>query len=147
MVVIEVFTPVVQRILKHNMVSSLPSLTAKLEEKGTRPPQPFTFPEIWGGVGWRDSQGLSLGFCLCWGFCAACLPLVLYFSSKTAVAVGTLPWKGAQLSASLGVVPVTSFQSVQGGKGGKSKYSGETCQSRPAPDDQGQYQQLCMSWR
>lgn len=126
MVVIEVFTPVVQRILKHNMVSSLPSLTAEPEEEGTRPPQPFTFPEIWCGVGWPDSQGLSLGFCLCWGFCAACLPLVLSFSSKTTVSVGTLPLKGAQLSPSLGIVPVTSFQSVQGGEGGKSNYSGET---------------------
>lgn len=49
MVVIEVFTPVVQRILKHNMVSSPTTPTAKPEEVGIRPPQPFTFPEIgWG---------------------------------------------------------------------------------------------------
>lgn len=45
MVVIEVFTPVVQRILKHNMVS-LPAPPTE-REVGT-PSWPFTFTKILG---------------------------------------------------------------------------------------------------
>lgn len=63
MVVIEVFTPVVQRILKHNMVSPPSTLTAEPEEVGARPSQPFTLQGYWVGVGHPDSQGLGLGFC------------------------------------------------------------------------------------
>lgn len=45
MVVIEVFTPVVQRILKHNMVS----LPAPTTEPGVgTPSRPFTFTKILG---------------------------------------------------------------------------------------------------
>lgn len=49
MVVIEVFTPVVQRILKHNMVSSPDTLTTK---QSIIFPQPFAIPQRFGAQGW-----------------------------------------------------------------------------------------------
>ena len=61
MVVIEVFTPVVQRILKHNMVSSPDTQTAEPGEGHKLPV--FNFSKDLGMGSAADGQGLGLGFC------------------------------------------------------------------------------------
>lgn len=61
MVVIEVFTPVVQRILKHNMVSSPDTRTTEPGEGHKLPV--FHFSKDLGMGLAADGQGLGWGFC------------------------------------------------------------------------------------
>lgn len=82
MVVIEVFTPVVQRILKHNMVSSLTTRATELEEAGPRSAQPFTFPKIWRVELLARSTGTGVGILYKLGFSCSLSFLVLPFPVK-----------------------------------------------------------------
>lgn len=76
MVVIEVFTPVVQRILKHNMVSSPDTRAAK---PGETDASWSAFPKIWGW-GWLASQpGLGVGILSELGFSCSLVSLAMSF--------------------------------------------------------------------